>query len=84
MVDRSELRQQFIEAFEDADFPVTSPMDLVPALPEGPATKFESGEFSITAIELNAKAGDDRDFPYDSVDGLVDDLMDGLESEDVI
>ena len=84
MVDKDELRQQFTEAFEGADYPVNSPMDLVPALPQGPGTTFESGDFSMTAMELNTKAGGQQEFPYDSVDELVDDIMDGLEEQDYI
>jgi len=80
MVDKDDLRQQFVEAFEGADYPVNSPMDLVPALPNGPATTFESGDFSMTAMELNSQiSGSDTDFPYDSVDELVDELMESLE-----
>lgn len=81
MVDRDDLRQQFTEAFEGADYPVNSPMDLVPALPSGPATSFESGDFSMTAMELNTKGGGSQEFPYDSVDDLVDDVMEGLEEQ---
>lgn len=84
MVDKDDLRRQFTEAFEGADFPVNSPMDLIPALPQGPGTKFESGEFSMTAMELNAKAGGNQEFPYESVDELVDDVMAGLEDEDLL
>ncbi|MFC6755624.1 MULTISPECIES: MTH865 family protein [Haloarcula] len=82
MVDKAELREQFTEAFQDADYPISSPMDLVPALPAGPATKFESGEFSMTAMELNTKL--DGEFPYESVDDFVDDVMASLESQDLI
>ena len=60
----------------------TSP-DLVPALPSGPGTRFESGEFSMTAMELNTKLGG-GDFPYDSVDAFVDDVMEQLEDQDLI
>jgi hypothetical protein len=35
MADKDDLRQQFIDAFEGADYPVSSPMDLVLALPAG-------------------------------------------------
>ncbi len=82
MVDRAELREQFVEAFEDADYPVSSPMDLVPALPDGPSTTFESGEFSMTAMELNTKLS--GDFPYEDVDAFVDDVMDELAEQDLI
>ena len=79
MVDRDDLRAQFVDAFEGADYPVNSPMDLVPALPQGPGTRFESGDFSMTAMALNTKSGGNQDFPYEDVDSLVDDIMDGLE-----
>jgi hypothetical protein len=83
MVDKDDLRQQMIEAFEGADYPINSPMDLVPALPQGPGTKFESGDFSMTAMELNTKL-DGGDFPYDSVDAFVDDVMEQLEAQDLL
>lgn len=81
MVDKEDLREQFVEAFEGADFPVNSPMDLVPALPNGPGTTFESGDFSMTAMELNTKGGGNQEFPYDNVDDLVGDIMEGLEDQ---
>jgi len=83
MVDEAELREQMIDAFEDADYPVSSPMDLVPALPDGPGTKFESGDFSMTAMELNTKTTG-GDFPYDDVESLVDDLLRELKKQDEI
>lgn len=85
-VSLSELRQQFTEAFEDANYPVNNPMDLLPALPQGPATTFESGDFSMSVMEMqNIDVDDvdvetDPDFPYDSVGDLVDDLMEGVEA----
>jgi len=81
MADRQEVREQFVEAFEGADYPVDSPMDLVPALPNGPGTTFDIGDETITAMELNQETSGQGEYPYDSVDELVDDLMDGLEDE---
>ena len=83
MVDRDELRQQMMDAFEGADYPINSPMDLVPALPQGPGTTFESGDFSMTAMELNTKLGG-GDFPYESAEAFVDDVMGQLEDQDLI
>lgn len=83
MVDRDDLRQQLITAFEGAEYPINSPMDLVPALPDGPGTKFESGDFSMTAMELNTKLGG-GDFPYDSVEEFVDDVMEQLDEQDYL
>lgn len=82
MVDKTDLREQFTEAFEGADYPISSPMDLVSALPNGPSTKFESGDFSVTAMELNTKLS--GDFPYENVDEFVDDVISDLEDQDLI
>jgi len=83
MVDKDDLREQFVDAFGGADYPISSPMDLVPALPNGPGTKFESGEFSMTAMELNTKLGSGN-FPYDDVESFVDDVIAQLEDQDLI
>lgn len=81
MADKDEIREQLTNAFEGADYPVNSPMDLVPALPDGPSTRFESGDFSMTAMELNTKLSGGSEFPYESVDDLVDDIMEALQDE---
>ena len=83
MVDKADLRQQFVEAFEGADYPIDSPMDLLPALPDGPGTTFESGDFSMTAMEMNTKVSGGN-FPYDDVDSFVDDVMEQLKAQDLI
>ncbi|MFB6243514.1 MAG: MTH865 family protein [Halobaculum sp.] len=80
----AELREQFTEAFEGADYPVSNQMDLVPALPNGPGTKFEAGDVSMTAMEMAAKLGDEQEFPYEDVESLVDDILDGLQSQGVL
>ncbi|WP_254524345.1 MTH865 family protein [Natrinema caseinilyticum] len=80
MADEAELRGQLTEAFEGADYPVSGPMELVPALPDGPSTEFESGDVSMTAMELNTKTSG-GDFPYDDVESLVDDLIDELKAQ---
>lgn len=82
-VDKADLREQFIDAFKGADYPITNPMDLVPALPDGPGTRFESGDFAMTAMELNTKLSG-GEFPYDDVESFVDDVMDELEEQGYI
>lgn len=84
MADRADLRQQLHDTFESADYPVSDQMDLVPALPDGPATRFESDDTSFTAMEMSAKLDSHQEFPYEDVDTLVDDVMDGLEKEGLI
>ena len=79
-----ELRAQFTRAFEGADYPVETQMDLLPALPDGPTTRFEAGDFAMSAMELGMKLSAHQSFPYESVDDLVDDLLAGLEAEDLL
>ncbi|CQR50690.1 MULTISPECIES: MTH865 family protein [Haloferax] len=80
----SQLREQFMDAFENADFPVKNQMSLVPALPNGPGTKFKTDEVTVTAMELAAKLGKHQDFPYEDAESLVDDIIAGLKAEGVI
>lgn len=80
----AELREQLTEAFEGANYPVSNQMELVPALPNGPATRFEAGDVSFTAMELATKLSGNQDFPYDSVDDLVDDVIAGLKDKDIL
>lgn len=79
-----ELRSQLEAAFEGADFPVESQMDLVPTLPDGPGTRFEAGDTSFTAMEMAARLGEHQDFPYSDVETLVDDVVEGLRAEGML
>ncbi len=76
-----ELREQFTEAFEGADYPVNNQMELVPALPNGPSTRFEAGDVQLTAMELATKLSSHQEFPYEDVESLVDDVIEGLKAE---
>lgn len=78
----AELREELTEAFSNADYPVKNQMGLVPALPNGPSTSFEAGGKSWTAMELATKLSSRAEFPYDNVDDLVDDVIEGLKDED--
>lgn len=80
----TQLRTQLRDAFENADFPVQKQMDLVPALPNGPGTRFEAGDTSFTAMEMAAKLGNHQNFPYHDVDALVDDVVEGLKAEGMV
>lgn len=81
---KDDLREQFTEAFEGADYPVNNQMDLVPALPDGPSTKFSAGDVNLTAMELATKLGNKASFPYEDVESLVEDIMSSLEEEDIV
>lgn len=79
-----ELRGQLLEAFEGADYPVDNQMALVPALPDGPTTRFEAGDVSVTAMELATKLGSHQNFPYESPDELVDDVIEGMREQGML
>ena len=57
---------------------------LIPLLPEGADTEFRAGSVVVPAIDLGLRYGDYQQFPYDSVDPLVDDLITGLKAEGVL
>lgn len=77
--DVEELREQLVDAFTGANYPVSSGMDLLPVLPNGPATTFESGDWSMSVTELRNAPDDDEDgFPYDGPEELADDVIEGL------
>lgn len=78
------LRAQFETTFGKATYPVTDPFELIPVLPEGPATEFEADGITIPAIELGLTYGEYQSYPYQSVDELVTDLLFGLKSEGVL
>jgi hypothetical protein len=80
----ADLREQFTRAFEGADYPVESQIELVPALPEGPGTRFSAGDFSMSAMEMGMALSDVQEFPYDDVEELVDDLLEGLRGKDLL
>ncbi|MCD2200400.1 hypothetical protein LPA44_10910 [Halobacterium sp. KA-4] len=77
----TELRKELLDAFSGADYPVKNQMGLVPALPNGPSTKFEAGGKSFTAMELATKLSSRAEFPYDDAESLVDDVIEGLKEE---
>lgn len=75
--DVEEVRQQLEDAFEGADYPVSTPMDLLPALPNGPATTFESGDWSMTVMDL-------QNIDVDEDEITDDDLREvGLDPDEV-
>lgn len=79
-----ELREQFTDTFERATYPVASPFELIPILPDGPATEFSAGTMVIPAIELGTKHGNHLKFPYHSVEEFVDDLIIALYEDDIL
>lgn len=82
MTDTAEqLRAELEEVFSRAEYPVEEPMELVPVLPDGPSTTFEAGEISVGVMDLGAEYAEYQDYPYETADALVDDLMHGFREE---
>lgn len=79
-LDVEELRPQLVEAFERADYPVEGPMALMPALPHGPGTTFESNGVTLSVLQIQDPGSAHLDvdaepeFPYEDADSLADDL----------
>lgn len=85
MVDEQEVKDQLVEAVEDGDYPINGPMELLPALPNGPATRVESGDFSITAMELTTKIPQGvLEFPYETPEAFADDVVAEMRDRDII
>ncbi|MDY6818682.1 MAG: MTH865 family protein [Halobacteriales archaeon] len=80
----AELREQFLDVFGAATYPVESPTDLIPALPDGPQTRFEAGDVSVTAMELAMKLSDVQDFPYEDAESLTADLLAGMREKGML
>lgn len=78
MTPREELEKQLRDIFGKAKYPIKSVFDLLPLLPQGPATKFTAGSKSWTAMELSQKFAGKARFPYNDVDSFVKDILDGL------
>jgi len=80
---RDELAANMKDVFGKANYPVKSVMDLMPVLPQGPMTTFTGGDKSFTAMDLSTKLGGGN-FPYETVDALVDDILSGLENNGLL
>jgi hypothetical protein len=74
-----ELRAELLAAVEGADYPVGGKLDLLPVLPDGPATTFSAGDETYTVMELATEIGDEADFPYETPEALVADIIDAME-----
>jgi len=75
------LREQFETTFGQATFPLCDPFELIPVLPDGPATEFVAEGITVPAIDLGLVYGKYQSYPYESVTPLVDDLIYGLKQE---
>ena len=75
------LRDQLTSTFGRATYPVDDPFTLIPLLPDGPETEFRAGSVVIPAIDLGLKYREYQQYPYQSVEALVDDLIAAMKAE---
>lgn len=75
------FRQELEETFSSADYPVDGPMELVPALPDGPSTTFEADDVTVEVMDLGMEYAEYQEYPYETAADLVDDLMHGFREE---
>lgn len=80
----AEFRTQFTTVFEAAEYPLASPFELIPLLPDGPTTKFSANGVTVPAIDLGLRHGHHLSFPYSSVEKLVDDIIRALKADGVL
>jgi len=75
------LRVELETVFEEASYPVEEPMELASVLPDGPSTTFEADDVSVGVMEFGSEYADYQEYPYESAEALVDDLMAGFREE---
>ncbi|WP_435360642.1 MTH865 family protein [Haloarchaeobius sp. DFWS5] len=78
-----EVRDQLHALVDPTSFPVADPFELIPAMPGGPQTRVSVGERQYTAMELAVRLADYQDFPYESADRLVDDVVAAMREEGI-
>jgi hypothetical protein len=76
-----QLRKELEKVFNEADYPVGEPMELIPVLPDGAGTTFEAGDVSVGVMDFGAEYADYQDYPYETAEALIDDLMTGFHGE---
>lgn len=76
-----QLRAELETVFTNAEYPVEEPMELVPALPDGPSTTFEAGDVRVGVMDFGAEYAEYQEYPYETAEALIDDLMTGFREE---
>lgn len=79
----TQIRNQLIEVFSNADYPIAEPFELIPALPDGAATTFEAADIELGAMDIGMGYAEYQEYPYRDAESLVDDLMQGLHDDNI-
>ena len=76
-----QLRAELEAVFGDAEYPVEEPMGLMSVLPDGPGTTFEADDISVGVMDFGSEYAEYQDYPYESSEALINDLMTGFKKE---
>lgn len=68
---KAEIKKQISGALSGAQFPISTPEDLLAAFPNGPDTTCECGEVKLRAGDLGSVLKE-SDFPFQSSESVAD------------
>lgn len=72
---RDEIHAQIEGALKDAKFPISTPEELLAAMPQGAETKCKAGDCELTAGDAG-KVLKESDFPFKSAKEVADVIVD--------
>ncbi|WP_227131789.1 MTH865 family protein [Halorubellus salinus] len=75
------VRDHLAAVLVDVSFPVDDQLAVAAAVDAPHSRRVRVGDRRFTAMELAVRLEPYQDFPYDSLDELVDDVVNGLREE---
>jgi hypothetical protein len=72
---RDEIHAQIEGALKDAKFPISTPEELLAAMPQGAETKCKAGDCELTAGDAG-KVLKESDFPFKSAKEVANVIVD--------
>lgn len=78
------VRDQLAAILVDVAFPVEDQLAVAAAVDAPHSTRLQVGDRRMTAMELAVRLEPYQDFPYESLDGLVEDVVAGLREEELL
>lgn len=78
------LKEELESVFIDDYFPIESPFELIPMLPNGKQTTFTLGRKEIPASKLGMKYDHYQEYPYETPNELINDIIKSIrENADI-
>jgi hypothetical protein len=78
------VRDRLADVLADVQFPVEDQLAVAAAVDAPHSTRVQVGDRRLTAMELAVRLEPYQDFPYASLDELVDDVLTGLREEELL